>query len=117
MGAGDGVNVVDVGTATGTNGVGVGVAAGVGDACCVCSGRPDCRTERVPVIAGSDKIIAISINATAAPIVIFESTVCVPLGPNAMLETELVKSAPASDLPGCNRIVTTRMMHARINST
>jgi len=47
-------------------------------------------------------------NATAAPIVIFESSVCVPLGPNAVLETELEKSAPASDLPGCNRIVTTQ---------
>jgi len=68
------------------------------------------------VIAGNDKISAISMNATAAPIVIFESSVCVPLGPNAVLETELEKSAPASDFPGCNRIVTTRMTHARIKS-
>jgi len=39
-------------------------------------------------------------NAAAAPIVIFESNVCVPRGPNAVLDTELEKSAPASALPG-----------------
>ena len=70
----------------------------------------------MPVIAGSDKIKAISMKLTAAPIVIFESSVCVPLGPNAVLDTELEKSAPASDFPGCNRIVTTRIMQARIKS-
>ena len=73
-------------------------------------------TEGEPVIAGKDKIIAISINAAAAPIVIFDSSVCVPRGPNAVLETELENSAPASALPGCNKTVTTRMMHARIKS-
>ncbi len=114
--AGDGVDVAAVGAATGAAGVGVDCTVGAGIGNCVCSGTPDCKTERLPVIAGSDKISAISINATAAPIVIFESSVCVPLGPNAVLETELEKSAPASDLPGCNRIVTTRMTHARIKS-
>jgi len=68
------------------------------------------------VIAGNDRIIAISINATAEPIVIFESSVCVPRGPNAVLETELENSAPASALPGCRRIVNTRTMHDRMNS-
>ncbi len=106
---------VAVGDAAGV-GVGCTVGAGAGVGNCVCSGTPDCKTERLPVIAGSDKISAINMNATAAPIVIFESSVCVPLGPNAVLETELEKSAPASDLPGCNRIVTTRMTHARIKS-
>jgi len=55
-------------------------------------------------------------NAAAAPIVIFESNVCVPRGPNAVLDTELEKSAPASALPGCNKIVSTRTMHARMNN-
>jgi len=87
--------------------VGVGVGA--------CSGTPDCKTERVPVIAGNESIRAISMKAAAAPIVILESSVCVPRGPNAVLETELENNAPASDLPGCKSIVTTRMMHARMN--
>jgi hypothetical protein len=93
-----------------------GVGAGVGVGCVVGPGTPDCKTEGVPVIIGSERISAISMNAAAAPIVIFESRVCVPRGPKAVLETELEKSAPASDLPGCSRIVTTRTMHARINS-
>jgi len=36
----------------------------------------------------------------AAPTVILASSVCVPRGPKVVLETELVKSAPASALPG-----------------
>ena len=40
-------------------------------------------------------IRAISMKAAAAPIVIFESNVCVPRGPNAVLETELENNAPA----------------------
>ena len=115
VGAGDGVSTVDVGNAAGAAGVGV-AGAGVGVGTCVCSGTPDCRTEPVPVIHGNERIMAISIKATAAPIVIFESSVCVPRGPNAVLETELEKSAPASALPGCNRIVTTRITHDRMNS-
>jgi hypothetical protein len=92
------------------------VAAGDGDGRGACSGTPDCNTERVPVIAGNDSIRANSINAAAAPIVIFDNSVCVPLGPNAVLETELEKSAPASDFPGWSNTVTTSTMHARINS-
>jgi len=68
------------------------------------------------VNAGSDNMRAINMNAAAAPMVTFASKVCVPRGPNAVLETELENSAPASALPGCKRIVTTRMMHARINN-
>jgi hypothetical protein len=60
----------------------------------------DCNTECDPVTAGNDNINAISMNAAAAPIVIFASTLAVPRGPNAVLETLLEKSAPASDLPG-----------------
>jgi hypothetical protein len=39
--------------------------------------------------------------------------VCVPRGPKAVLETELVKSCPASAFPGCN---STEMMSARQDS-
>ena len=66
--------------------------------------------------AGSDNIKAINMNAAADPMVTFASKVCVPRGPNAVLETELENSAPASALPGCKRMVTTRIMHARINN-
>ena len=106
---------VALGDAAGV-GAGVAVGAGVGVACAGVSGTPPLKTEPGPVIAGSERSMAISMNAIAEPIVIFESNVCVPRGPKAVLDTELEKSAPASALPGCNKIVTTRMMHARINS-
>ena len=97
-GAVDGcLSIVDVGTATGAV---CEVATGDGDGGGACSGTPDCRTERVPVIAGNDSINANNMNPAAAPIVIFDSNVCVPLGPNAVLETELENSAPASAFPG-----------------
>ena len=103
-----------VGTAAGADtGIGVGVAVGVAAGC---SGAPDCNTELVPVMNGSERESASNIKAAAAPIVIFESRVCVPRGPNAVLETELEKSAPASALPGCNKIVSTRTTHERINN-
>jgi len=105
MGLGDGD-----GDAAG-DGSTVGEAEGAGG-----SGMPDCKTELVPVILGSDKANAMNIKAAAAPIVIFARSVCVPLGPKAVLETELVKSAPASALPGCNNTTTTKITHARINS-
>jgi hypothetical protein len=41
------------------------------------------------------------IKVAAAPMVILASMVCVPRGPKAVLEIELVKSEPASALPGC----------------
>jgi hypothetical protein len=110
--AGDAAAGVAAAGEVSTAGVGVGVGVGVAG----CSGMPDCKTELVPVIAGSDNIKAINMNAAAAPIVILDSRVCVPRGPNAVLETELENSAPASALPGCKRIVTTRMTHARINN-
>ena len=65
---------------------------------------------------GSDKQSASNINAAAAPIVIFASSVCVPRGPKAVLDTELENSAPASAFPGCNKIVSTKTTHARINN-
>src|ERR1051325_867883 len=113
-GAGEGVSTVEVGTAAGADtGGGVGVAVGVAAGC---SGAPDCNTQRVPVMNGSDRESASNRKTAAAPIVICESRVWVPRGPKAVLDTELENSAPASALPGCNKIVSTRTTHARINS-
>jgi hypothetical protein len=95
-------------------GVACGVGVGVGNG--ACSGTPDCKTELVPVITGKDKIKPNNMNPAAAPIVIFDNSVCVPLGPNAVLETELENSAPASAFPGWSSTVTTSTTHARINS-
>lgn len=60
------------------------------------------RTEMSPVSAGIEISSADNIKPTAAAIVIFDSTVCVPRGLKAELEILLVKSAPASVLPGCS---------------
>ncbi len=86
------------------------VAAGVGSA------GASCKTERVPVSPGKDSISATNMKRAAAPMVILASSVCVPRGPKAVLETLLEKSAPASALPGCKSTATTSTMHDRINS-
>ena len=113
LGCGDAVmtveNGVGVGTAVVGEATGVGVVTGA-------SVTPDCKTELVPVSQGSESISAISMKAAAAPMVIFASRVCVPRGPKAVLETELVNKAPASALPGCSKITRTRTTHARINN-
>jgi hypothetical protein len=89
----------ELGAATGAT-----LGDGDGDGCGVgveeLSVPVDCNTECEPVTAGSESINAINMNAAAAPIVIFASTLAVPLGPNAVLETLLENSAPASDFPG-----------------
>ena len=72
-------------------GVGVGVAAGA---------LSDCKTDREPVKVGKPSASAISMNAAAAPIVIFASRLAVPRGPKAVLDNVLEKSAPASAFPG-----------------
>ena len=64
----------------------------------------------------SDSAIAISMKAAAAPMVIFASSVCVPRGPKAVLETLLEKSAPASALPGCKSTATIITMHDKTKS-
>ena len=87
-----------------------------GEACGACSGKPDCNTDRVPVTDGNERVIAINMKAAAAPIVIFASNVCVPRGPNAVLEIELENNAPASDFPGCSKTDTINITHARMNS-
>ena len=63
----------------------------------------------------SEIAIAVSIKVMAATIVIFARMVCVPRGPKAVLDTELVKSAPASALPGCNNTESTSTKHAKMN--
>ena len=94
---------------------GVGVGAGVGvDAGALSD--VDCKTDREPLKIGNPSARAISMNAAAAPIVIFANKLAVPRGPKAVLDSVFEKSAPASALPGCNRITTTRMMHAKTNS-
>lgn len=73
----------------------------------------DSSTEREPVSVGSPSVSAISMNAAAAPIVIFASKLAVPRGPKAVLEIVFENSAPASALPGCSRITTIRMKQDR----
>ena len=95
-----------------------------GDGCCVGDGIGvevgalsgfDCRTERDPVSVGNDNIKAASMNTAAAPIVIFANKLAVPRGPKAVLERLLEKSAPASALPGCKRMLTIRTMQDNMN--
>jgi hypothetical protein len=116
--AGEGVNVVDVGTAAGAaaDGAACGVAVGVGVAAGASSVMPDCRTELVPLMNGSERHNATSMKAAAAPMVSFASNVCVPRGPKAVLDTELENRAPASALPGCKRTATIKMTQDRINN-
>jgi hypothetical protein len=93
---------------------GATLAAGEGCGAGVASGAVDCKTECEPVTAGSESISATSMNAAAAPIVIFDKMLAVPRGPNAALETLLENKSPAPDLPGCNSTTTTNTRHAKI---
>jgi hypothetical protein len=90
-----------------------GEAAGTGVG--VASASVDCRTEYEPATPGKDSVSAISMNAAAAPIVIFDRMLAVPRGPKAVLETLPEKRSPAPDLPGCSKITTTSTMHDKIN--
>lgn len=65
---------------------------------------------------GNESVSASSMKRAAAPTVILASRVCVPRGPKAVLETELVKSAPASAFPGCNSTEAISTMHVNINN-
>jgi len=75
-----------------------------------------CNTDRCPVIAGNESASATSMKRMAAPMVIFARRVCVPRGPNAVLETLLEKSAPASALPGCRSTATMSTMQDKMKS-
>jgi hypothetical protein len=96
-------------------GDGCWVGAGVGVAVGALSGA-DCKTDREPFNDASESVNAINMKAAAAPMVIFDSRLAVPRGPNAVLDKLLEKSAPASALPGCRRITTIRMKQVRIKS-
>ena len=87
---------------------GKGVAAGAVPAFSV-----PLMTERVPLMPGTESKRAVNIKLAAAPMVILESSVCVPRAPKAVVETVLEKSAPASALPGCNKTVATKTMQER----
>ncbi len=75
----------------------------------------DERTDTFPVNAGIESIRALIMNEVAATIVTFDKTVAVPRGAKAELETLLVNKAPASVLPGCNKIAAIRIKQERKN--
>ena len=89
---------------------GVASAAGAGVVSTAASSLPE-STETLPLSAGIDIISAVIIKTIAAPMVNFASTEAVPRGENALLETLLVKSAPASVFPGCSRTEPIRTIH------
>jgi hypothetical protein len=75
------------------------------------------RTDTLPVTAGIARNKAESMKTVAAVIVTFDKTVAVPRGAKAELETLLVKSAPASVLPGCKSTAAISTRHERKNIT
>ena len=89
-------------------GVGLGLATGA-------AGAED-NTDREPLRIGKPSASAISMNAAAAPIVIFANKLAVPRGPKAVLDNVFENNAPASDLPGCSSTTTIRIRHERMNS-
>jgi hypothetical protein len=89
-------------------GVGLGLATGAAGA--------DCNTEREPLNDCKPSASASSMNAAAAPIVIFAKRLAVPRGPNAVLDNVLENNAPASALPGCSNTTTIRITLERMNS-
>jgi hypothetical protein len=75
-----------------------------------------CNTETLPLNAGIEINNAVSMKTIDAAIVNFDRTEAVPRGPNAALDTLLVKSAPASVLPGCSKTAATNTMHETKNT-
>jgi uncharacterized membrane protein len=73
------------------------------------------KTETSPLMVGIARSKADSIKIAAALMVILDKTDCVPRGPKAVLEILLVKSAPASAFPGCNKTVAIKTMHETKN--
>ncbi len=104
-----------------TDAAGTGTVAGTretdGEGCGDAAGTAsDVNTECEPLIPGSDSNKASNMKATAAPMVMRARMFCVPRGPNAVLETLLVKRAPASALPGCSSTTTMSTAQAQINN-
>ena len=107
------VSVVTMGAVVPVAGEATGEAAGCAG---VVVSASSATTEREPEMMGSESVKATSMKSAAAMIVIFARIVCVPRGPKAVLDTELVKSAPASALPGCKSTATTSTMQDKIKS-
>ena len=91
---------------------GEAAGAGVGDAVVE---PPASITERGPPMPNPSSS-AVIIKVVAAAMVIFARMLAVPRGPKAVLDTEEVKSAPASALPGCRSTATTSTKQASRNS-
>ena len=95
-----------------------------GSVCCCAAGgsvvsstgvsAPD-NTDMLPLKAGIEINRAESMKMIAATIVNLDKTEAVPRGPNAALETLLVKSAPASVFPGCKSTVAIKTTHETKN--
>jgi sporulation protein YlmC with PRC-barrel domain len=98
--------------ATGATGGGLAAGAGAGVACGL---TPPSISERWPPTP-SPKSSATMKKVAAAPRGIVARRVCVPRGPNAVLDTELVKSEPGSDLPGCKSTEMMTTTHERRKS-
>ena len=94
-----------------------GEAAGeaVGDAT-GCGATPPSISERWPPPTPKPSSKATTKKVAAAPMVILARIVCVPRGPKAAEEIELVKSEPASALPGCRstEMISTRQARIKI---
>ena len=86
-----------------------GLAAGV-----ACGVTPLSIRERWPPPTPKPSSNATRKKVAAAPMVILARMVCVPRGPKAAEEIELVKSDPASALPGCKSTETISTMQARM---
>jgi hypothetical protein len=90
-----------------------GLAAGAGVGCAL---APLSISERWPLPTPTPSKSATRKKVAAATMVILARMVCVPRGPQAVLEIELVKSEPASALPGCKSTETTSTMQAKMKS-
>ena len=92
-----------------------GEAAGLaaGDAT-GCGATPPSIRERWPPPTPKPSSRATMKKVAAAPMVILARMVCVPRGPKAVEEIELVKSEPASALPGCKSTETISTTQARM---
>jgi len=115
LAAGDAAGAV-VGEVAGVKGTDCCTGAGVGVGLATGAAGADDNTDREPLRIGKPSASATNMNAAAAPIVIFASRLAVPRGPKAVLDSVFENNAPASALPGCSKMTTIRITHARMNS-
>jgi hypothetical protein len=95
--------------------VGAGVGAGAG---AVAAGSliTESPTDLWSNSPGIENRNAVKKNTTAAVIVIFAKTVCVPRGPKAAEFAPPPNTAAASDLPGCKSTKIIKNKHDRMYS-